>query len=68
VVHQDEGAGEGGRFAALPHHRQGVEVMGWIDGGGSWDEETRGVMPSVVRLVVRLVVLDFVDAVERISP
>ena len=47
-------------MAALTHQQQWAEVMGWLDGGGDWSEEERGVMLSAV--------LDFVDEVERISP
>ena len=47
-------------MAALPHQQQWAEVMGWLDGGGDWTEEERGVMLSAV--------LDLVDEVERISP
>ena len=54
------GTGEGARLAALAHQQQWAEVMGWLDGGGGWTEEERGVMLSAV--------LDFVDEVERISP
>ena len=54
------GAGQAARLAALPHQQQWAEVMGWLDGGGDWTEEERGVMLSAV--------LDFVDGVERISP
>jgi hypothetical protein len=55
-----KGAREGARLAALPHQQQWVEVMGWLDGRGAWAEDEQGVVLSAV--------LDFVDAVERISP
>jgi hypothetical protein len=48
------------QLAALTHQQQWAEVMGWLDGGGDWTEEERGVMLSAV--------LDFVDEVERTSP
>jgi hypothetical protein len=29
-------------LAALPCHRQWAEFMGWLDGGGEWEDEERG--------------------------
>ena len=55
-----KGAREGARSATLPHQRQWAEVMGWLDGRGAWAEDEQGIVLSAV--------LDFVDAVERISP
>jgi hypothetical protein len=55
-----KGAREGARLAALLHQRQWAEVMGWLDGRGAWAEDEQGIVLAAV--------LDFVDAVERISP